>query len=53
MHNEAAPYAAEGHMIDWGQIIITTGAARRLTNDVIKELLERHASGDYGEYGEF
>jgi len=51
--NEAAPYAAGGHMIDWGQIIVTTGAARRLTNDLIKELLERHASGDYGEYGEF
>lgn len=53
VRNEAAPYAAEGQMIDWGQIIVTTGAARRLTNDMIKELLDRHASGDYGEFGEF
>jgi hypothetical protein len=53
VRNEAAPYAAEGRMIDWGQVIVSTGAARRLSNDVIKELLERHAAGDYGEYGEF
>lgn len=51
--NEAVPYAASGRLIDLGQIIITTGASRRLTNDEIGGLLERHASGDYGEYGEF
>jgi hypothetical protein len=51
--NEAAPFAASGHLIDLGQIVISTGAARRLNNDDIRELLERHASGDYGEYGEF
>ena len=51
--NEAAPYAAGGHLIDLGQIIVTTGAARRLVNDEISDLLERHASGDYGEFGEF
>lgn len=51
--NEAAPYAAGGRLIDLGQIVITTGASRRLTNDEIRELLARHAAGDYGEYGEF
>ena len=51
--NEAAPYAAGGRLIDLGQIIISTGASRRLTPDEINDLLERHAAGDYGEYGEF
>lgn len=51
--NEAAPYAAGGRLIDLGQIIISSGASRRITNDEIRDLLERHASGDYGEYGEF
>lgn len=51
--NEAAPYAAGGRLIDLGQIIITTGASRRLSNEAIRELLDRHASGDYGEFGEF
>ena len=49
--NEAAPYAAGGRLIDLGQIIISTGASRRLTLDEINDLLERHAAGDYGEYG--
>ena len=51
--NEAIPYAAGGRLIDLGQIVVTTGASRRLTNDEIGALLDRHASGDYGEYGEF
>lgn len=51
--NEAAPYAASGQLIDLGQIIVTTGASRRLTNDEIRDLLDRHASGDFGEFGEF
>ena len=51
--NETAPFAAGGRLIDLGQIIISTGASRRLTNDEIRGLLERHAAGDYGEYGEF
>jgi hypothetical protein len=51
--NEAAPYAATGRLIDCGQVIVTTGASLRLTNHEISELLGRHASGDYGEYGEF
>ena len=51
--NEAMPYAASGRLIDLGQIIVTTGASRRLTNDEIRDLLERHASGDFGEFGEF
>lgn len=51
--NEAAPYAAGGHLIDLGQIILSTGASRRLTHDEVRDLLERHAAGDYGDYGEF
>lgn len=51
--NEAAPYASGGRLIDLGQIIISTGASCRLSHDEICDLLERHAAGDYGEYGEF
>ncbi len=51
--NDAAPYAAGGRLIDCGQIIVTTGVSVRLTTDEIRQLIERHASGDYGEYGEF
>lgn len=51
--NEAAPYAAGGYLIDLGQVVVTTGISTRLTNDEIRELLERHASGDFGEFGEF
>lgn len=51
--NEAAPYAASGRLIDLGQIVVTAGASRRLTNDEIRDLLDRHAAGDYGDYGEF
>ncbi len=51
--NEAAPFAAAGKLIDLGQVVVTTGAARRLSNEEIADLLQRHASGDYGELGEF
>ena len=51
--NDAAPYAAGGRLIDCGQIIVTTGVSVRLTTDEIRYVIERHASGDYGEYGEF
>ncbi|MCL4803136.1 MAG: hypothetical protein KJ046_02420 [Anaerolineae bacterium] len=51
--NEAAPYAAAGHLIDLGQVVLTTGISTRITNDEIRDLLERHASGDFGEFGEF
>lgn len=51
--NRAAPYAAAGCLIDCGQIIVTTGVSVRLTTEEIRQLIERHASGDYGEYGEF
>lgn len=51
--NDAAPYASGGRLIDLGQIVITSGASRRLVHDEIRELLDRHSSGDYGEYGEF
>lgn len=51
--NDAAPYAAGGRLIDVGQIVITSGASSRLTNDEIRGLLERHSAGDYGEHGEF
>ena len=51
--NEAAPYAASGRLIDLGQIVVTAGASRRLTNDEIRDLLDRHAAGDFGDYGEF
>lgn len=53
LYSEAAPYAATGHLIDCGQIILTTAASRRLTNEEIRDLLDRHASGDFGEFGEF
>lgn len=53
MLNEAAPYAAAGHLIDLGQVVLTTGISTRITNDEIRDLLERHASGDFGEFGEF
>lgn len=51
--NESAPYASGGRLIDLGQIVVTTGIAIRLSNDEIRDLLERHATGDYGEFGEF
>ncbi len=51
--NEAAPYAAAGRLIDPGGIVVTTGASHRLTNDEIRDLLDRHVAGDYGEFGEF
>lgn len=51
--NDAAPYAASGHLIDCGQIIVTTGVSVRLTTEEIRQLIECHASGDFGEYGEF
>jgi len=51
--NDAAPYAAGGRLIDCGQIIVTAGVSVRLTTDEIRQVIERHATGDYGEYGEF
>lgn len=51
--NEAMPFAATGRLIDFGQVLVTTGVTQRLTNEEIRGLLERHATGDYGEYGEF
>lgn len=51
--NDAAPYAAGGRLIDCGQIIVTTGVSIHLTTDEIRALIDRHASGDYGEHGEF
>jgi hypothetical protein len=51
--NDAAPFATAGRLIEPGQIIVTTGATARLSNDDVRQLLARHASGDYGEYGEF
>jgi hypothetical protein len=51
--NDAAPYASSGSMIDCGQIIVTTGASLRLSSSEIRELLLRHARGDYGEFGEY
>ena len=51
--NEAAPYAAVGRLIDPGGIVVTTGASHRLTNDEMRDLLDRHVAGDYGEFGEF
>ncbi len=51
--NEAAPYASSGRLIDPGQIIVTTGVSQRLAQNEIAVLLERHAGGDYGDFGEF
>lgn len=51
--NEAAPYAASGRLIDLGQIVVTAGASRRLTHEEIRELLDRHAAGDFGDHGQF
>ncbi len=51
--NEAAPYAAPGRLVEPGQIMVTPGIAQRLTNDEIRDLLARHTSGDFGDYGEF
>jgi len=51
--NEAAPYAAAGQLIDCGHIVVTPGISQRLTNDEIRDLLARHAAGDFGDYGEF
>jgi len=51
--NQAHPYAASGRLIDCGQVVVTTSASLRLTPDEIGTLIERHASGDFGENGEF
>jgi hypothetical protein len=51
--SEAAPFAAAGRLIDCGQVVVTTGIAQRLTPPEIRDLLERHAGGDFGLYGEF
>ena len=51
--NDAAPYASVGHMIDCGQIVVTTGASARLSNAEIRDLLMRHGQGDFGEFGDY
>jgi hypothetical protein len=51
--NDALPYAAAGQLINFGQVLISTSVSQRLSNEDIQDLLQRHASGDYGEYGEF
>ena len=51
--NEATPFAASGRLIDLGQIVVTTGVSWRLTAEEIRDLLERHGAGDYGDNGEF
>lgn len=51
--NQAAPYAAGGALINPGKITVTPGVARRLSNEEIRTLLERHVSGDFGEFGRF
>jgi hypothetical protein len=51
--NDALPYAAAGHLINYGHVLVTASVSQRLSNDNIRDLLQRHASGDYGEFGEF
>lgn len=51
--NDALPYAASGQLIEFGQVILTSSVARLLSPDLVNELLRRHVSGDYGEFGEF
>lgn len=51
--NEAAPYAASGRLIDCGQVLVATGVSQRLTQPEIISLIERHASGDFGQHGDF
>jgi hypothetical protein len=47
------PYAALGQLIDFGQVVLTSSVSRLLSHEDIRELLRRHGSGDFGEYGEF
>jgi hypothetical protein len=51
--NESTPYAAEGPLLDPGQLIVTPGVAKQLSNDELSTLLERHTSGDFGDLGRF
>jgi hypothetical protein len=51
--NQAAPFAAGGMLINPGKITITPGVAKRLTNEEISTLLNRHIAGDFGELGRF
>lgn len=51
--NEAAPFAAAGQLVDCGQIVVTPGISKRISNEEIRGLLARHAAGDFGDYGEF
>lgn len=51
--NEAAPYAATGKIVNAGHIVVTTGAADRLSPEEIRELVIRHTTGDFGRHGDF
>jgi hypothetical protein len=51
--NQAAPYAAGGTLISPGKITVTPGVALRLSAEEIRTLLDRHVSGDFGEFGRF
>jgi hypothetical protein len=51
--NQAAPFAAGGSLVNPGKITITPGVAKRLTNEEISALLNRHVVGDFGELGRF
>lgn len=51
--NEAAPYAAYGQLINYGKVMVSSGVAGFLSTAEMRELLERHGSGDFGEAGEF
>lgn len=51
--SQALPYAASGQLIDYGQVVVTTGISQRLKPAEIRDLLRRHACGDFGDNGEF
>ncbi|MFO7662368.1 MAG: hypothetical protein R6X18_07215 [Chloroflexota bacterium] len=51
--NDSLPYAAAGQLINYGQVLVTASVSQHLSNDDIRNLLQRHTSGDYGEFGEF
>lgn len=51
--NDAAPFAASGQLLDCGNVVVSTAVAQQLTADEIRDLLRRHACGDFGRHGEF
>jgi hypothetical protein len=51
--NDALPYAASGQLIECGQVILTQGIAPFLSNEMISGLVQRHMTGDFGEFGDF